>query len=287
MIENYLLEQFIAFAKCGTLLKASETLHISQPSLSRSMKKIENEFGVSLFHRENSKISLNETGKVAAEYAERALLANQEMIDHVISFDRTLRTVYVGSCSPFPAHKIIPTLQEWLPEKTISSEVASEDKLISGLKSRMYQLCVLHTNPEDKSLFCQRFMQEQLYISIPEDHPLARSKSVTFDDLRGLRILVNGNVGFWMDICKKNLEESDLLIQGNPDALADLVEASNLPLFNSDQFIAHGFKTPRRISIPISDTDALVTYWLACLASEQKAYRSVFKAVRGKLLKDN
>ena len=54
MIEYYLLEQFVAFAKCGTLLKAAEELHISQPSLSRSMWKIEAEFGVPLFHRENS-----------------------------------------------------------------------------------------------------------------------------------------------------------------------------------------------------------------------------------------
>ena len=56
MIENYLLEQFVAVAKCGTLMKAAEELHITQPSLTRSMRKLEEEFGVSLFHRENSKI---------------------------------------------------------------------------------------------------------------------------------------------------------------------------------------------------------------------------------------
>lgn len=287
MIENYLLEQFVTFAKYKTLLKASEILHISQPSLSRSMKKIEDEFGVSLFHRENSKIALNETGKIAAEYAERALFANQEMIDHVVSFDRNLRTVYVGSCSPFPVNEIIPTLQERLPGKTISSEIADEDKLISGLKNHIYQLCILHTDPEDRSLFCQRFMREQLYISISKDHPLAKAKSVTFDDLRGLRILVNGNVGFWLDICKRNLHVSDLLIQENPDALADLVEASSLPFFNSDQYIARGFQTPGRVSIPINDTETLVTYRLACLASDQKAYRSIFNAVRGNILGNN
>ena len=43
LIETYLLEQFEAVARCGTLLKASEELHISQPSLSRSMKKLEDE----------------------------------------------------------------------------------------------------------------------------------------------------------------------------------------------------------------------------------------------------
>ena len=41
MIEIYLLEQLAAVAKYGTLLKASEELHLSQPALSRSMKKLE------------------------------------------------------------------------------------------------------------------------------------------------------------------------------------------------------------------------------------------------------
>ena len=89
MIETYLLEQFAAFARCGTLLKASEELHITQPTLSRSMKKLEEELGVSIFHRENSKLSLNETGKVAAEYAKKALQANQDLIDHSTTYWHT------------------------------------------------------------------------------------------------------------------------------------------------------------------------------------------------------
>ena len=287
LIETYLLKQFVAVAKCGTLLGASEMLHISQPTLSRAMKRIEGELGVSLFHRENSKISLSETGKVAAEYAERALTANQELIERVLAFDRSLRTVNVGSCSPFPMNEIMRTLQERLPGKTIASEIVGEDKMISGLKNHMYQICILHTDPDDKNIFCQRFMEENLYISISEDHPLAEKKSITFEELRGIRILMNGNVGFWMDICREKLSESDLLIQSNPDAMAELVEASSLPLFNSDQFIARGLKTPGRVSIPISDPEAHATYWLACLAAEQKTYRSIYNAVRGNLLHNN
>ena len=47
MIEMYLLEQLVAFAQTGTLSGASEKLHISQPALSNSMKKIEDILGVS------------------------------------------------------------------------------------------------------------------------------------------------------------------------------------------------------------------------------------------------
>ena len=47
MIELYELRQFAAFADCGTLSEAAEILHLSQPALSRSMKKIEEEIGCS------------------------------------------------------------------------------------------------------------------------------------------------------------------------------------------------------------------------------------------------
>ena len=83
-------------------------------------------------------------------------------------------------------------------------------------------------------------MDERIYISISEGHPLAREQSVSFAQLRGLRILVSGSIGFWMDICRKHLEEADLLVQNSMDALDELVEASTLPFFNSDRMIELG-----------------------------------------------
>ena len=250
------------------------------------MKKLEDVLGVSLFIRENSKITLNETGKLAADYARRALEANQEMINRVTAFDRSLRTVSIGSCSPFPVNNLMPILQEQLPEKTLSTElVGSDEKLLAGLRSNLYQMVVLHHLPEEKDLFCQRYLDEQLYVSVAEDHPLAEQDSVTFEELKGLRILMTAHVGFWMDVTLEKLNTSDLLIQNSMDALAELIDASNLPFFNSDQMLKAGYQPPDRVALPITDPEAHTTYWIACLASEQQKYRSVFSAVRGNILR--
>jgi DNA-binding transcriptional LysR family regulator len=250
------------------------------------MKKLEDVLGVSLFIRENSKITLNETGKLAADYARRALEANQELIERVTAFDRSLRTVSIGSCSPFPINDLMPTLQEQLPGKTLSTELVSNDeKLLAGLRSHLYQMVVLHHCPEDKDMFCQRYLDEQLYISIAKDHPLAKQDSVTFEELKGLRILMTAHVGFWMDVTLEKLNASDLLIQNSMDALGELIDASNLPFFNSDQMLKAGYQPPDRVALPITDPEAHATYWIACLASEQQKYRSVFSAVRGNLLR--
>ena len=69
MMELYQLIQLLAIADCGTMSSAAEKLHLSQPALSRSMQKLEEELQVSLFDRQKNKISFNANGKLAIEHA--------------------------------------------------------------------------------------------------------------------------------------------------------------------------------------------------------------------------
>ena len=59
MIDTQQLEQLISIAEEGTLSKAAERLHLSQPAISRSMQRLENDLGVTLFDRQKNKIALN------------------------------------------------------------------------------------------------------------------------------------------------------------------------------------------------------------------------------------
>ena len=99
-IEIYLLEQLDAFARCKTLAAASEELHLTQPTLTRSMQKLESQLGVPLIERENKKIKLNENGQLAAEYAARILSMENEMQQHLMMLEKSKRTFSFGSVSP-------------------------------------------------------------------------------------------------------------------------------------------------------------------------------------------
>ena len=66
------------------------------------MKKIEDILGVSLFDRSINRIRLNENGKRAAEQAVKLLEADREMIRLVRNFDRSSKTISIGSCVPGP-----------------------------------------------------------------------------------------------------------------------------------------------------------------------------------------
>ena len=110
MMELYLLEQLIAFSRQGTLSGAAEELHISQPALSQSMKKLEESLGVSLFERSKNKIALNENGIMAVQLGEKLLEQSREMEERLRLFDRSRRTLSVGGCAPVPLWDLLPLL---------------------------------------------------------------------------------------------------------------------------------------------------------------------------------
>ena len=148
MIELYELRQFAAFAECGTLSEAAEKLHLSQPALSRNMKKLEEDLGVPLFVRRKNKLELNENGQYVLTLAKELLSDAQEFTKKVQSFDRKNRTISLGLCAPAPGWLITPVLGSLYPEKTLQTEIVEESQLLSGLEDGTYQLIALSHKPE-------------------------------------------------------------------------------------------------------------------------------------------
>ena len=111
------LEQLAAFADWGTLSKVAEQLHISQPTITRTMQHLEEEFGVPLFSRSKNKIQLNETGKKAVEYAKSLLEDAREAVAQVQAFHKRLHTITVQSCAPAPCGPCSPSCPRNFPNK--------------------------------------------------------------------------------------------------------------------------------------------------------------------------
>ena len=80
MIEFNQLKHLVAIAKNKTISKAAEELLISQPGLTRSMQRLEEDLGLSLFNRKRNKIELNDNGLLAVEFAKKLLDGREEMI---------------------------------------------------------------------------------------------------------------------------------------------------------------------------------------------------------------
>lgn len=275
MLDLIQLEQFVAFADYGTLSKAAEIINMSQPTLTRSMQKLEAEFGVPLFQRSKNKLEFNENGIFAADYARKLLQNAGDMIRSVRDFDRARHTVSIGSCAPMPMLTLVQKAARLCPDTTVSSELKDNQTLLNGLKDNIYQLIVLPFRPEGEGLYVKECGKESLLFALPVNHPLAGKESLYMKEMDGENMLIYSDIGFWHDIHIQKMPNSRFLVQNERFAFDELVQSSILPSFVSDLTVRLNGKPENRVVIPILDEEATVTYFTVCHKSNKARFNCI------------
>ena len=261
MIEFNQLEHLIAIEKAGTLSKAAESLHISQPGLTRSIQRLEDDLGMPLFEHKKNKLILNENGLLALQYAKKIISARQEMITEMERFANKYKKIKINSLAPAPLWGCTYLLKyQHLYQQVEKGLYSNENELIQELKSNNTDFIIL-THPLDDYLSYPLF-EEQLYLSVPPAHPLALYDSITFQDIDGQSILLLNQIGFWNEICRNNIPHSHLLYQDDPTILHELTNQSSLPNFKSNITVQNDDQKKTRKYLPITSKEAFVEYYL-------------------------
>lgn len=285
MIEIGQVEQLLAVSKYGTLSKAAEALHISQPALSRAMQKLEEELQVPIFDREKNRITLNATGKVAVDYAQKVLFSANDMIARVREYDRMTHTISIGSCAPAPLWDLVPYASKIYEDMAISSEIKMPDILLSGLENDLYTAVILNKIPDNKDLYYELYDTETLYFSLAPDHPLADSKALFFKNLDGQTMLLYSRIGVWYPMHLETQPHTHFILQDNREVFMDLTQNSTLPTFISDLSIERDGKPDNRKIIPIIDKEATNSFYLVCKKKNKKLLEPLYRAVEKRLEK--
>ena len=276
MIEIYLLEALCALYDYGTLSAAAEHLHISQPALSRSMQKLEDLLGVSLFDRTKNRITLNETGRMAAVMSRRILESEEDMITAVRNYDSSLHTVSVGYCAPGPMMEMPLHLTQLFPKMKVSSEMENEDALLKGLRTGKYGFVIVPHAYEDEDTICIPCGTETLYFSLIPAHPavLFKDQGLSFSQMNGETFVMASDIGIWRNLTMKMMPDSKFVLQDSLEALSAVINASTLPAFASDLTIRlfRSREDNGRIFIRILDPEATLHYHCVVLKKNRDRY---------------
>lgn len=278
MIESYIIEQLAAFAKYGTLSKVSEELYVSQPAISRSMQKLEDELEVKIFNRSKNKIQLNANGKIAADYAQRIVDLNAQMIKAVRNYDLQHRSFSFGSIAPAPIFELTPVLSQLYVGASINSDLLDDEKKLRlGLDEGAYKIIFLTKPLDDERYYNQKIFEEHLFSLMPKSHRLAKNKSIVLKDLAGESILILSKLGFWYDICKNNIPDVNLLEQKELSSLSEISKNSSLLSFvtNLSSDAGH-FVSEDKVAVPITDKEVNVSFYGICLKSRKDELKPLF-----------
>lgn len=266
MLDLDSIKYFLEFFEEGSLLKASKKLNISQPSLSRSIKKLEDELGVTLFDRTGNKLIPNANAVNLKPYFENMLLLEKTIISTADNLRHETCTIRIGLTAPGPLYILSEKIERKGHKYQI--EYLSEEEIINQLKLEVIDVGFINGHYEDKDITSKEFLTEKLSVSLPKTHFLAGMKEgVHFKDIDGQSFLLSNSTGKWESVVREEMPNSRFYMQDG-DALAEIVSASSLPAFVTN--VSKNLDDDNRVYIPILDEEASLTFYMATLKKEEK-----------------
>lgn len=272
MLENYLLEELTTFSKTGTLAQTAKQLHVTQPTITRGMQKLESELGVHLFDRQPNRIVLTETGKLAAKEANKLIQANMLAIHKIQSFDRNQRIIRIGTTLPGPVFIV--------NKMNLSSNMQVNDRQIelstipTVLNHGDYTLILSNQNISNATINSQYIGTEQLAVNLNKFMIQANQTTIRFSELHDLSFVILNNIGPWRDIVQQSIPNAKFFYQEQEDAFSEITKYSDFPYFSTN-ILRTGSpsidsnRSDIRIRIPIVDDNAKMPIYANYLKSEK------------------
>lgn len=269
------IRQLLAIEEYGTLSRAAEVLHLSQPALTRSIQRLEDELGLKLFIRHKNKIVPNDAGRLAMSEAHKVMDAANSMSNALALYARSLSAITVGACAPAPIWELMPELTARFPDISIISELKAPEELEAGLQVGRYQLVVLDHPVEKIGVLCRPWIKEQLFISFPPSHPMAKRESLWLSEMEGQTMLLYSEMGVWHDVMDGIGRGIHFIVQTDRAAFSDLVSAAVLPNFSTNISCRHIAPAIDRVNVKVLDPEATIQFYLCARKQDRRIWEAI------------
>src|SRR5690349_5117951 len=187
-MELHQLRYFCAVAETGSFSRAAEQSHVSQPSLSQQILKLENELGARLFDRLGRSVRLTDLGKAFLPRARGVLRELEAARGDVVERKETLSGRVVIGVIPTVAPYLLPSLLTAYSRKYPQVEVGVVEEMTSVLLDRLragsIDVAILALPIRGHEFETFPLLSERLFAALPKKHKLARRASLSLKDLR-------------------------------------------------------------------------------------------------------
>ncbi|WP_339683916.1 LysR family transcriptional regulator [Gimesia maris] len=180
------LRYFLRVAERGNFTRAAEELMISQPALSRSIQKLEEELGQPVFERKTRSVALTEAGKLLQSRAQQVLtlLADTKA---EISDDGQSGQIRVGAIptiAPFFLPDLLRQFSAEFPKASLIVQEDTTDHLLKRCTQGEIDLAIIALPVPAKYLEVEELFEEELFLVLPPDHPLVNKPHIRLNDIK-------------------------------------------------------------------------------------------------------
>jgi LysR family hydrogen peroxide-inducible transcriptional activator len=188
------LDYLVALADCGHFGRAAERCHVSQPTLSAQIRKLEAFLGIALFERTSRQVALTPAGRAVVARARRVLEESEALVAEARGLGEPLTGPLglgvIPTLSPYLLPSLLPALSAAFPrlEPVIHEDLTAP--LLALLRERGLDACLLALPVEEADLVALPLFEEPFLLAAAEGDPVAATDPVPLAGLGGERLLL-------------------------------------------------------------------------------------------------
>jgi LysR family transcriptional regulator, hydrogen peroxide-inducible genes activator len=222
-VEIHQLRAFVAIADTGSFCRAAQKCHVAQPSLSKSIQKLEIELGATLFHRSKRRTALTQDGNLLLARACRIVNdVDAAKRDFAATNNPRPCTVSVGALptiSPYLLPRVIIQFnQRFAKLKVTVTEKVTAD-LLEMIDSYELDLALASLPIPERNYDRETLFREELLLAVPFKHPLAVQQKVGIRDLEREQFILLKDVHCLADqvlsFCQKNNAHLKIVLEAS------------------------------------------------------------------------
>lgn len=195
-MEMHQLRYFVAIAEEKNFTRAAEKCHVSQPSLSAQILKLEDELGNRLFNRLGRRVELTPSGRGFEKRARTILMEADNAIREVREAESEvkgcLRIGVTPTVAPFLLPPVLETCRGNYPELQIRIEENLRRTLLENLVSGGLEVVISSYSGKVAQIEAEPILQEQLNLVVPRRHVLASKERISINDFKDEPLIVLG-----------------------------------------------------------------------------------------------
>lgn len=190
------LRYFLAAAREENMTRAAELLHVTQPTLSRALRSLEDELGKKLFTRHSFNISLTEEGVLLRDRAEDLITMADKIEKEFLSLDDiTGGELYLGLAESYQIRYLareLRALKSSYPGLRYHITSGDTEQVTEKLDKGLLDFAVLCDEPDGKKYDALLFPEGDLWgLILPGQDALAKKETIRVEDLVGLPLFAS------------------------------------------------------------------------------------------------
>lgn len=200
------LKEFIVLSETGNYLEAADQLYISQSSLSRHIKALEDELGVTLFERTTRKVILNTPGSMLLPYARQIVGLHQKYQDDLYTYKKNIQgTLSIGSIPSMQQYNILDLViryEQKYPNYSLNMIEDDPIRLTTMVQNGELDMAFIRTISSVKApLSAIEYTRDYLTAVVPVGHKLASQTTISLSELKDENLLLLSTDTYMYQLC--------------------------------------------------------------------------------------